>query len=177
MPYGLAHLVSCSWLRTPPGGQGYPGRLQDTTCLYLIAKQVELGDAAREALVEVDPRELRREEERQGTTLAELWERYLDDYSRPHYKPNRLRNVVGARRLYVEEAFGALSAIGSAPNAAVSHKRLGLPIGLAEPRGTPSRTGSRRRQLPSSNIQVLTLHFIRRQDSLFKIELIKQLRV
>ena len=127
--------------------------------------------------MEVYPRDLCCEEERQGTTLAELWERYLDDYSRPHYKPNRLRNVVGASRLYVEEAFGALSAIGSAPNAAVSHKRLGLPIGLAEPRGTPSRTGSRRWQLPSWNIQVLTLHFSGDKTRYFMIELIKQLRV
>jgi len=70
----------------------------------------EAREIAREALVEVcrgnDPRELRREEERQGTTLAELWERYLEDYARPHYKPNTLRNVEGAWRLYLEEPFG-----------------------------------------------------------------------
>jgi hypothetical protein len=72
-----------------------------------VAEDLADEEQAREVLVDVikgsDPLEERQKEEKRGTTLAQLSERYLRDYAKPHYKPQTLRESRGAWSRYLEK--------------------------------------------------------------------------
>lgn len=50
-----------------------------------------------------------RREALRALTLAKLWDRYLEDYAKPHYKPRTLREVKGAWRRYLKGPLGSYS--------------------------------------------------------------------
>ncbi len=108
-------------LRCNPGGSKVfvcryrAGRRQRLMKLghYPVLTVNQARQLAREVLVQVyrgiDPLEERRREERRAITLAKLWDRYLEDYAKPHYKPRTLREVKGAWRRYLKNSLGSIS--------------------------------------------------------------------